>query len=120
MQEELEKLGVSFIALSKDSVEEAAIHKSRDKLTFTLLSDERLEAIRKYGVEHHQALGLTTGSVMLFGIPLGYKPSFQTMAIPTTLLIDENGVIRWIDQSDDYRIRSDIERVLQAVRSSLG
>jgi hypothetical protein len=37
------------------------------------------------------------------------------MAIPTSLLVDENGVIRWIDQTDDYRLRSSNERVLQAV-----
>jgi len=42
------------------------------------------------------------------------------MAIPTSLLIDEHGVIRWIDQSDDYRLRSSNERVLQAVREAFG
>ena len=40
------------------------------------------------------------------------------MAIPTSLLIDENGVIRWIDQTDDYRLRSSNERVLKAVREA--
>jgi hypothetical protein len=36
------------------------------------------------------------------------------MAIPTTLLVDEDGIVRWIDQADDYRIRSDTARVLTA------
>ena len=120
MQPDLEKYGVSFIALSKDSVEEADIHKTRDSLTFKLLSDPKLEVIRKFGVEHHKALGLTTGKFMLFGVPLGFTPSFKTMAIPTTLLIDENGVIQWIDQADDYRIRSSRDRVFQAVKSAFG
>ena len=120
MQPDLEKYKVSIVALSKDTVEEASIHKNQDKLSFKLLSDPNLEVIRQYGVEHHHALGFTTGKLMLFGIPLGFNPSFKTMAIPTTLLIDENGVIQWIDQTDDYRIRSNQDRVFQAVKSAFG
>lgn len=120
MQQDLEIYGVSVVALSKDRVEEAAIHKRRDNLSLTLLSDSKLEVIRQYGVEHHKALNFTTGTFMLFGIPLAFSPSFKTMAIPTTLLIDENGVIQWIDQADDYRIRSDGDRVYKAVRSTFG
>ena len=101
-------------------MEEAAIHKNRDNLNLKLLSDAQLAVIRQYGVEHHKAIGFTTGTVMLGGIPLALTPSFKTMAIPTSLLIDENGVIQWIDQADDYRIRSNGERVLQAVQSAFG
>jgi peroxiredoxin len=120
MQPELEKLGISVVALSKDSVEESAIHKSRDQLTLTLLADPKLEVIRQYGVEHHKALNFTTGTFMIGGIPLALTPSFKTMAIPTTLLVDESGVIQWVDQSDDYRVRSDDSRVREAVNSAFG
>ena len=115
MQADLDEHNVSLVALSKDTVEEAATHKTRDNLRLTLLSDTDLDVIRQYGVEHHKALGFTTGSFTLFGIPLAFTPSFKTMAIPTTLLVDEEGVIQWIDQSDDYRLRSSEEHVLQAV-----
>ena len=120
MQPDLEKYGVSVVALSKDTAEESLIHKNQDKLAFELLSDPDLDVIRQYGIEHHHALGFTTGKFMLFGIPLAFNPSFKTMAIPTTLLIDENGVIQWIDQADDYRIRSNSDRILQAVKSAFG
>lgn len=118
MQPELDTLGVGIVALSKDSVEEAAIHKSRDGLSLTLLADPDLEVIRQYGVEHHKGFGFTTGKITVGGIPLALTPSFKTMAIPTSLLVDEHGVIRWIDQADDYRLRSDNNRVLQAVRDA--
>jgi hypothetical protein len=106
--------------LSKDSVEEAAIHKTRDGLSLTLLADPKLEVIRQYGVEHHKALGFSTGRFTLGSIPLSFTPSFKTMAIPTSLLVDEGGVIAWIDQADDYRLRSNERRVLQAVKSAFG
>lgn len=37
------------------------------------------------------------------------------MAIPTTILIDEQGIVRWIDQSDDSRLRVSKDKVLGAV-----
>jgi len=39
--------------------------------------------------------------------PFAFTPSFKAMAIPTTLLVDEKGDVQWIDQSEDYRLRSD-------------
>ena len=120
MQAELDAYGVEMIALSKDTVAEAAIHKERDGISMTLLSDENLDVIRQYGVEHHKAFGFTTDTFSFFGIPMSTQPSFKTMAIPTTFIIDEAGIIRWIDQTDDYRIRSDNKRVLDAVQSVFG
>ena len=120
MQPELEQYGVSVVALSKDTVEEAAIHKTRDGLSITLLADPKLAVIRQYRVEHHKALGFDTGKLIVGGIPLAFTPSFKTMAIPTSLLVDENGVIQWIDQTDDYRLRSDNTRVMEAVKNAFG
>jgi len=120
MQSDLDKYNVTVVALSKDGLEVAARHKIRDGLRLTLLSDPELEVIRQYGVEHHKAVEFSKGSFMLFGIPLALVPSFKTMAIPTSLLIDEKGVIRWIDQADDYRVRSNEDRVLEAVKSAFG
>ncbi len=120
MQPELEKQGISVVALSKDTVEEAAIHKKRDGLSLTLLSDAKLEVIRQYGVEHHKALNFTTGTFTIAGIPLSFAPSFKTMAIPTSMLVDEKGVIQWIDQSEDYRVRGDDARIREAVQRVFG
>ncbi|WP_108649466.1 peroxiredoxin family protein [Dongshaea marina] len=121
--EQLKAHGVEVMALSKDTIENASIHKARDELDFTLLCDPELRVIRQYGVEHRKALGQSEGSKttksLVGGIPLGMTPfSFQAMAIPTTLLIDEQGVIQWIDQTDDYRLRSNEKRVMDAVKSA--
>lgn len=118
MKDELAANKVEVIALSKDSVEIAASHKRRDGISMTLLADPTLKVIRRYGVEHHKAIEVSTGKVNLFGVHLAAVPSIKTMAIPTTLLIDEDGIIRWIDQTDDYRIRSHNEWVLQAVEAA--
>ena len=40
------------------------------------------------------------------------------MSILTTLLIDEEGLVQWIDQSEDYRLRSSNDRIQQAVEET--
>ena len=107
-----------MVALSKDNRADVAMHANRDKLSLLLLSDPQLEVIRQYGVEHHKAVEFSTARFSIAGTPLALVPSVKTMAIPTSLLIDENGVIRWIDQAEDYRLRSDEMRVMQAVREA--
>lgn len=42
------------------------------------------------------------------------------MAAPTTLLLDEQSIIRWIDTTDDYKVRSSVERVLGAIDGAFG
>ena len=112
--------GVQVVALSKDSPADALKQRKRDKLSFQLLSDANLDVLRDYGAEHHKAVEFSKGGFALFGIPLALVPSFKTMAIPTTFLVDEYGVIQWIDQSEDYRIRSAEDRVLAEVKRVFG
>lgn len=121
MRPALRSLGVEVVALSKDTPEAARQHRDRDGLGFVLLCDPELEVIRQYGVEHRKALEVSGGpEFRLFGLRVGSRPRFRTMAAPTTLLIDENGVIRWIDQTDDYKVRSSAERVLGAMATTFG
>jgi len=116
----LAEYGVEIVALSKDSPADALKHRERDGISLQLLSDPKLEVIRDYGVEHHKALEFSKGGFSLFGLPLALVPSFQTMAIPTTLLVDEDGIIQWLDQSEDYRLRSAEDRILAEVRKAFG
>ena len=41
------------------------------------------------------------------------------LPIPTTILVDADGKVRWIDQTDDYMLRSEPERVLAAIWENL-
>ncbi|MDA1073712.1 MAG: hypothetical protein O3A63_02975 [Proteobacteria bacterium] len=41
------------------------------------------------------------------------------MPVPTSLLIDSNGVVLWMDQSKNYQRRSDPDYVLKALRQYL-
>jgi len=41
------------------------------------------------------------------------------LPIPTTFLVDAEGIVQWIDQTDDYMLRSQPDRVLQAINATL-
>ena len=41
----------------------------------------------------------------------------EALPVPTTLLVDSNGKVLWIDMSEDYQRRSDPQVVLEAMRA---
>ena len=119
MKPDLQKFGVNVVALSNDSVDDANKHRKRDGITMTLLSDPELKVVRKYGVEHRKAFGADSKNVMMiFGLPFPKTFKFKHMSIPTSILIDENGMIKWIDQSEDVRIRANRKKVFEAISRS--
>ena len=71
-----------------------------------MLSDVDLEVTTQFN--------LVNGNINI--TPKGTKP----MPIPTTLLVDGQGVVRWIDQSTDYQVRSNHTLVLTAIERELG
>ena len=117
--EVLDRYGVRVIALSKDDQATAQAHRTRDDLHFDLLTDPNLIIIKQFGLLHEGAIEFRTW--FLAGhFPMGYPTGFKQMAIPTTLILDEEGVVRWIDQADDYRIRGDQARTEQALVEVFG
>lgn len=112
------RYGLHIVALSKDNQQQAQFQRQRDHLSFTLLTDPKLDLIKQFGLLHRH--GLEFDTFFVFGIPLGYPTKFKEMAIPTTLIIDEKGIIRWIDQADDYRMRGDEARIEAALESIFG
>lgn len=120
MLPELETYGIQVVALSADTVTQANTHQLRDNLSLTLLSDSELHVVRAYGVEHHKAVSWDSENMRtFFGISFSMNPfQYRSMPIPTSLLIDEEGIIQWIDQSDDYRLRASHENVMSAIEQS--
>jgi len=70
-----------------------------------MLSDPELKVTDLYSLRSPKNFAPKSGVI----VPL---------AVPTTLLVDGNGIVRWIDQATDYQLRSDPERVLGAIRAA--
>lgn len=66
--------------------------------TFPLLSDPNADTIRQYGVLH----------------PKGGAGG-KDIARPAEFLVDGTGTIRWMNLTDDFRVRARPESVLTAI-----
>ena len=66
------------------------------KWTYTFLSDEKAEVARRYDLLHADA-----------------APAGTDIARPAEILIDPSGTIRWVDLTEDYRVRTRPEKVLE-------
>jgi peroxiredoxin len=92
-----EKLGVKPVAISVDSPSESQDLCRKAGYTYTFLSDPTTEVIRRYDLLHKGA-----------GVK-GYD-----IARPAEFLIDSSGTIRWINLTDDLRVRARPDQMLQA------
>ena len=66
--------------------------------TFPFLSDPKADVIRQYGVLHAKA-----------------GEDGKDIARPAEFLVDSSGTIRWVNLTDDIRVRARPEAVLAAI-----
>jgi peroxiredoxin len=88
------------VAISVDSPSESQDLCRKAGYTFPLLSDANTDAIRRYDLLHK-----------------GAGVNGHDIARPAEFLIDSSGVIRWINLTDDLRVRARPEQMLQAAKS---
>lgn len=96
---ELERRGVRPVAVSVDSPEESAALCKKAGYTYTFLSDPNAEVIRRYDLLHK-----------------GAGVDGKDIARPGELLLDSSGVVRWLNLTEDIRVRATPEQVLEATR----
>jgi peroxiredoxin len=92
--------GVAVAAISADTSGESHRLCASEGYTFPLLSDPRTEVIRRYGILHPRA-----------------GPDGHDIARPAEFLIDASGTIRWVNLTDDIKVRARPETALRAIDS---
>lgn len=84
------------MAVSTDPPDATREHLAKTGWTYTFLSDPKAEVARRYDLLH-----------------TGAGAEGQDVARPAELLIDPSGTIRWVDLTEDYRVRARPETVLE-------
>jgi peroxiredoxin len=102
----LDARGVQIVTLCIDSPAQIRAGRAKHGARAVMLSDESLAVTDLYNLRN--PTNFAPGKD-------GGLPTFRGLPIPTTLLVDARGVVRWIDQSTDYQVRSDPERVRAAL-----
>jgi peroxiredoxin len=97
---EIEELGIRPVAISVDEPHVSRDLCKRKGYTYTFLSDPNTEVIRQYDLLHPGA---------------GVKG--HDIARPAEFLVDSSGVIRWVNLTDDFRVRARPEDIIRAAKS---
>ncbi len=89
--------GIRIVDISVDPPEINRRQSQKRGYTFPLLSDPNAEVIRRYDVLHP-----------------GAGPKGGDIARPAEFLIDSNGMVRWVNLTENIAVRAGPEQVLDA------
>ena len=95
--------GIRIVGISVDPPEINRRQSQKLGYTFPLLSDPKAEVIRRYDVLHP-----------------GAGPKGANIAPPAEFLIDSNGLVRWVNLTENIAVRARPEQVLGAFDQMLG
>lgn len=112
---EFEKLGVTVIALSPETQENALGTTEKLGLRFLVLTDDENQIAKKYRLDF-ELDERTVRRYSGFGIDVAATndSAKHELPIPATYVIDTDGVIRFAYTDDDYRKRADVDDVVAA------
>jgi peroxiredoxin len=96
---EFHDAGIRPVAISVDSPEESAKLCTTAGYTFPFLSDPKAEAIRRYDLLH------TAGG-----------PGGTDISRPAEFLVDSTGTIRWVNFTEDLRVRAKADDMLNIAK----
>ena len=107
LRPELDARGVQIVTVCTDTPAKIRAGHAKHKLGAVMLSDPELEVTDRFGLRNR-------------GFHSGVPGGAPALPVPTSILVDANGVVRWIDQSENYQRRSDPDYVLGALKEHLG
>lgn len=97
---EAERAGVAIIAVSPDPNEQSQTLAERLGLGYRFVADPDLAVTRRWGLVH-----------------AGGGPYGQDVPRPATVVVDRDGIVRWLSVTRNYQVRPDPGEVLRAVRA---
>lgn len=108
MEGEFEQRGLQIVTISTDLPEVIKKRRGAHGLNATMLSDRQLIVTDAFGLRNQ----LTHSG------PVG-DDAAEALPVPTTLLLDEQGVVLWLEHADNYQWRSGPEVVRSAIQTHL-
>jgi alkyl hydroperoxide reductase subunit AhpC len=117
----LAERGIPLIAISPQTPDWSLSTQETKELTFTILSDPGNQIAGQLGILTAPSAG-TRGAQLQLGLDLTQVNADRTTALPmpTVIVADAAGVIRWIDVHPDYSTRTEPGQILQAITQATG
>ncbi len=100
---DIEALGAQVVLVSPQSAEHSRDLAGKFDAPMAFLVDEGNAAARQLGIQHPG------------GTPLGMVGYDSETVLPTAVVLDATGVVRYADQTDNYRFRPDPSQFLEVL-----
>jgi peroxiredoxin len=115
------RAGATLVLISPQLAEYNEAIAKKKNLTVDILSDPGNEVAVRYGLKYQMPDDLIA-IYKRFGlnIPKHNGEASWTLPLPTTLIIDTEGIIRYADINADYTIRPEPEDTLAVLKRVVG
>jgi peroxiredoxin len=114
---EFKALGATFIAVSPQLQTFNRQLREEKKLTFEILSDPGNQVAQRYGLKFQLPEDLREVYLNFdIDLPRYNGDDSWTLPLPTSLIIDQNGIIQHGAINADYTVRPDPEETVAALR----
>ncbi len=113
---ELDRRGIALVAISPQKPDGSLSIQEKNELSFTVLSDPGNQVAAGLGVltaptEDARAAQRTLG----LDLPGANADGTHGVPMPTVVIVDGTGVIRWIDVHPDYTTRTEVADIIDAL-----
>jgi peroxiredoxin len=117
----LSERGATLIAISPQKPDGSLSMQEKHDLTFPVLSDPLNTLARALGIVSSPA-PKTEAAQLKLGLDISTfnVDDEADLPMPTVLIVDEEGTIRWIDVHPNYTTRSEPDDILDAYDSTIG
>jgi peroxiredoxin len=117
----LAEQGIPLVAISPQTPDGSLSTQETKELTFTVLSDPGNQIAGELGILTAPSDGARAAQLQL-GLDLTTvnADGTTTLPMPAVVIVDAEGVIRWIDVHADYTTRTEPAEVLQALSQTIG
>jgi peroxiredoxin len=113
---ELTRRGVELIAISPQKPDGSLSMQETNNLTFTVLSDPGNQIAGRLGILTAPSDAATEAQASMgLDVAEHNADATNTIPMPTVIVVDADGVIRWIDVHPNYTTRTEAEQILSAV-----
>jgi len=101
--EKFEEIGVEVLPVSADQPEDSERVRRKLSSRFRYLCDRDTHVTEKLGLLHVK----------------GHPSDKRDIATPAMILVDQEGIVRWLFKPRNYRVRANLDGVLETAQAAL-
>lgn len=118
IEKDLAAAGCQILAISPDQPAKIAETPDRENLSYTLLSDSKMETATAFGISFQVPADLVAKYKSDFQIDLeaASGKTHHLLPHPAVFIVDQKGLIRFAHVNPDYKTRLDPAEILKTVR----